>query len=369
MNVLGIETSCDETAAAVVADGRHVLSSVVSSQIAAHAGYGGVVPELAAREHLRNLGPVVAAALRESRLGACDMDAVAVTCRPGLIPALLVGVAYAKGIAAAGSLPLVGIDHFLGHLYSCFLAEPQLLDDSAWYPLVAAVVSGGHTALLTVQADGTTRIVGQTLDDAAGEAFDKGARILNLGYPGGPLIERLARQGDPAGHRFPRALTGCGGKPVRGEDRFNFSFSGLKTALLYAVGTTPPSGQPLHDLAAAYQAAIIDVLVRKTFDAAAHVSARAVLVCGGVACNAALRTAMNERAGEAKVRLVIAPAKYCTDNAVMIAGAGYHYVRTGRCDGMETRVSARLDPAFGVLPFAAGAWVQASGEDSAADAN
>jgi N6-L-threonylcarbamoyladenine synthase len=365
MNVLGIETSCDETAAAVVVDGIDVLANVVSSQIALHAGFGGVVPELAAREHLRNLGPVVGVALTEAGLSAPDLDAVAVTYGPGLVPALLVGVAYAQGLAAAGGLPLVGVNHFLGHIYSCFMAEPELLSAPHCFPAAALVVSGGHTSLVRLDSDGAAAVAGQTLDDAAGEAFDKAARILDLGYPGGPVIDRLAREGDPDSVRFPRALTGGTGKPVAEADRLNFSFSGLKTALLYRVGGRDLEPAERADLAASYQAAIVDVLVAKTMAAADAWNAPTVLLCGGVACNSGLRAAMAEAATAAKRRLVIAPREYCTDNAAMIAGLAYHYVRTGRAGDLSTTVAARLAPELGVLPFAPA--VRGAGPPSAGD--
>ncbi|MDT8390106.1 MAG: tRNA (adenosine(37)-N6)-threonylcarbamoyltransferase complex transferase subunit TsaD [Lentisphaeria bacterium] len=351
MNVLGIETSCDETAAAVVVDGVEVKSNVVSSQIDKHAAFGGVVPELAAREHLNNISVVVETALSESGLTISDIDAVAATCRPGLVPALLVGLSYAKGLAAAGSLPLVGVNHFVGHIYSCFLQDPDLLTREDLYPLVALVVSGGHTSIISISAEGETEILGQTIDDAAGEAFDKAAKILDLGYPGGPVIDRLAKAGDPAAIDFPRSLTGGNGKPVSAENRFNFSFSGVKTALLYAVRDKQLSDQEIKDVVASYQAAIVDVLAAKTFAAAAALNAGSVLVCGGVACNSALRTVVTYRAEKEKRRLVIAPAKYCTDNAVMIAGTGYHMYAAGMIEGLETPAKARLGDTLGCLPF------------------
>lgn len=351
MRVLGIETSCDETAAAVVADGVDVLSNVVSSQIGKHAAYGGVVPELAAREHLTNISAVVQTALLEANTDISDVDAVAATNRPGLIPALLVGMSYGKGIAAAGAIPFVGVNHFVGHLYSCFLEAPELLREDSLYPLVALVVSGGHTAIISIDAEGETDILGRTLDDAAGEAFDKAAKILELGYPGGPVIDRLAKDGDPAAFDFPRSLTGSSGKAVREEDRFNLSFSGLKTSLLYKVRGSRPDDRELRDIVAGYQAAIVDVLTRKTFDAAGKCNAGAVLVCGGVACNSALRAVMKYRADQDRMRLVIAPPKYCTDNAVMIAGTGYHIYSTGKYESTAAAANARLGDALGTLPF------------------
>ena len=352
MNILGIETSCDETAAAVVVDGVEVMSNVVSSQIAKHAPYGGVVPELAAREHLRNITPVVEAALSEAGVTASEIDGVAATCRPGLVPALLVGLSYAKGIAAGGAVPLIGVNHFVGHMYSCFLEEPALLVDEDRYPLVVLVVSGGHTVLASIELDGSVRVVGQTLDDAAGEAFDKGAKILELGYPGGPPIEALAREGDPGSHDFPRGLTGGGGKLVSPENRFNFSFSGLKTALLYRCRDLARlTDSQRADLAASYQAAIVDVLGRKTFDAAEECEAGSVLLCGGVACNRPLRAVFRHLSDAKGIDLTVASPKYCTDNAVMIAGAGYHLFAAARFEDLETAVAARLPVDLPPLPF------------------
>lgn len=351
MNVLGIETSCDETAAAVVVDGVDVKSSVVSSQIDKHAAFGGVVPELAAREHLKNISVVVETALSESGLTISDIDVVSATCRPGLVPALLVGLSYAKGLAASGSLPMVGVNHFVGHIYSCFLDDAELLTREEVYPLVALVVSGGHTAIISISAEGKTELIGQTIDDAAGEAFDKAAKILDLGYPGGPVIDRLAKEGDPGAIAFPRSLTGGNGKAVCEENRFNFSFSGVKTALLYKVRDKDLSDQEIKDVVAGYQAAIVDVLAAKTFAAAEKIKAASVLVCGGVACNSALRAVMKYRAEKSGQRLVIAPPKYCTDNAVMIAGTGYHMYAAGMIEGVATPVNARLGESLGKLPF------------------
>lgn len=352
MILLGIETSCDETAAAIVEDGIAVKSSIVASQMAQHAPYGGVVPELAAREHVRNIMPVVAAALVQGGVSVVDLDGIAVTCKPGLVPALLVGLSFAQGIAAAGSLPIVGVNHVLGHIYSCFMAEPELLDSERGFPILALVVSGGHTSLILIRADGTASVLGGTLDDAAGEAFDKAAKILDLGYPGGPVIERLAEKGDPHAIRFPRGLTGEGGKPMRAEDRFNFSFSGLKTSLLYRVRDRHRTPDTTADIAAGYQAAVVEVLVRKTMDAADAFEAPTVLACGGVACNGRLRSDLEQAAAAANRRVVIAPPAYCTDNAAMIAGIGYHYLEKGEIVDPHIGVGARLEDDVGELPFA-----------------
>ena len=343
MNILGIETSCDETAAAVVKDGFEVLSSAVASQIAIHAKLGGVVPELAAREHLKALTPVVSGALKQAGVTLKDISAVAVTQGPGLIPALLVGLNYAKGISQINNLPLVGVNHFLAHIYGAFLdSSPDIFADESLYPLLALVVSGGHTSLMLIDKDGKARQLGCTIDDAAGEALDKGAKLLDLGYPGGPVIQKVAQGGDPEKFRFPRPLTGVAGKPVAPENRFNFSFSGIKTALLYHSQKYPGlSGQLLADTVASYQAAVVDVLVRKTADARKTYGARTVVVAGGVACNAELRRRMAESVGD-KARLMLAPPKYCTDNAAMVAGAGFHGFRRGRFIDLGADSFARL---------------------------
>ncbi|MDD4098388.1 MAG: tRNA (adenosine(37)-N6)-threonylcarbamoyltransferase complex transferase subunit TsaD [Lentisphaeria bacterium] len=353
MNVLGIESSCDETAAAVVRDGHDVLGSVISSQVSLHAGYGGVIPELAAREHLRNISPVVQEVLAAARLSLGEVSAVAVTSRPGLIPALLVGNAYAKGLAAAQGIPLIGINHFMAHIYGGFLGQPEVLADRASYPILALVVSGGHTALVLIEADGQARIVGSTLDDAAGEALDKAAKILGLGYPGGPVIDRLAKNGNPRAYAFPRGLTGAAGKAIKPEHRHDFSFSGVKTALLYAVKDRTLDEAGLADVVASYQEAVMEVLVSKTMAAASEFAAPLVGLCGGVACNSRLRAMMAAETARLGRRLLAAPPKFCTDNAAMVAGLGWHYLRKGMVDDLAMGVEARLDRALGVLPFVA----------------
>lgn len=352
MKILGIETSCDETAAAVVEDGTRVLSSVISSQIAKHALFGGVVPELAAREHLAAIDPVVSAALAEGGCTVADLGAVAVTHSPGLVPALLVGTAYAKGLAATGGVPLLGVNHFLAHVYGALLERPDVCREPARFPLLAVVVSGGHTALLLIRADGTTALVGRTLDDAAGEAFDKAAKILDLGYPGGPLIDRIAQRGDPGRVRFPRGLVGGSGRAVRAEDHLNFSFSGLKTALYYHVRDRVLADAELADVVASYQAAIVDVLVLKSRWAAEESGAATVVLCGGVACNSALRRAMAEHLGGGGRELIVAPPRYCTDNAAMVAGLAWHELRLGAAPDPDVIVGARLPEDLGRVPFA-----------------
>ena len=352
MIVLGIESSCDETAASVVKDGNAVLANVVASQIELHAGYGGVVPELAAREHLKAVTPVIEAALAESGCTVADLDGVAVTSNPGLIPALLVGVAFAKGLAAAADVNFVGINHFIAHIYGAFIEKSEMLQDVKNFPLMTLVVSGGHTALVLIEVDGSAKVVGTTIDDAAGEAYDKAAKILELGYPGGPVIDKLAKKGNDKAYNFPRALLGRGGKAVSKENLHNFSFSGVKTALLYAVKDKNLQDNELYDVIASYQAAIVDVLVLKTIKAAKIFKAKTIVMAGGVACNSCLRKEMTTAANSANRQLVIAPPKYCTDNAAMIAGLAYHYLKKEQVHDFSHSVNARLPRDLGILPFA-----------------
>ena len=351
--IFGIETSCDETAASVVADGRTVLSNVVASQIAKHAPYGGVVPELAAREHLTAIGHVVGESLKTAGVKPGDLDAVAVTNGPGLIPSLLVGLNFAKGFAAAHKKPLIGINHFLAHIYGAFYDTETKFDDPSLYPMLALVVSGGHTSIVILGSDGQARVVGTTLDDAAGEAFDKAAKMLNLGYPGGPVIQKGAEKGDPSKFRFPRSLTGGAGKPLDEANRFNFSFSGVKTSLLYHArklgGPEKLEGQTLYDTLAAYQEAIVDVLCSKAFDAAERYNVSSAVLSGGVACNSVLRDEFARRAPK-RLKVFIAQRKYCTDNAAMVAGLAYHHLACGQVDGLDLDAYARLPHSNGV-PF------------------
>ncbi len=298
--ILALETSCDETAAAVVTEDGHIRSSIVASQSELHARYGGVVPEVASRRHLELVSPVVREALDRAGLGLSDVERIGVTQGPGLIGALLVGLAAAKGIAWGRGLPLVPVDHLHGHVASLYL-QPDPLDP----PFLCLLASGGHTLLLDVQDRGGFRVIGTTLDDAAGEAFDKGARLLGLGYPGGAAVDRLARDGDPEAYAFPVAR-------VPGLD---FSFSGLKTALLYAVRALAAGELEARraDLAASYQRAIVRALVERTKEAAAKIGAERIAIVGGVAANSELRSSL---AGAAA-----APLELCTDNAAMIASA------------------------------------------------
>jgi N6-L-threonylcarbamoyladenine synthase len=305
--VLGIETSCDETAAAVVADGPTILSSVVSSQVDLHARYGGVVPELAGRAHLELLTPVIAEALeRADADGTPPVDAVAATCGPGLVGSLLVGLSHGKALAMAWDVPFVGVNHLEGHLFASLLDHPDL----EW-PLVVLLVSGGHTVLVLVEGVGRYRLLGQTLDDAAGEAFDKVARFLGLGYPGGPAVDREAVHGDPAAFAFPRAMR---------DDGYDFSFSGLKTAVVRTVEKTPEA--PTADVAASFQEAVIDVLVTKARRAVADTGARGLCLAGGVAANSLLRRRVEAFCGADGVAALVPSLAMCTDNAAMVAAAG-----------------------------------------------
>jgi N6-L-threonylcarbamoyladenine synthase len=306
--VLGIETSCDETAAAVVVGGRRVLSSVVSSQIDLHARFGGVVPEIASRAHVELLTPVVAEAMLSAGVEASDLDVVACTTGPGLVGALLVGVSTAKALALVWDIPFVAVNHLEAHLHAAFLEEPDLQ-----LPAVVLMVSGGHTMLVHWEAPGVYRLLGQTVDDAAGEAFDKVARFLGLGYPGGPAIDSLAMQGDPAAVDFPR--------PMR-DDGYDFSFSGLKTSVVNRVRKNPELATA--DVAASFQEAAVDVLVTKTRRAAAELGARGICLAGGVAANSVLRERVLSVCVEDGLQAFLPSRAMCTDNAAMVAAAGWH---------------------------------------------
>jgi N6-L-threonylcarbamoyladenine synthase len=331
MRVLGLETSCDETAAAVVENGQRQLSSVIASQIDVHRRWGGVVPELASRNHLVQVLPVIDEALHRAGLGLADLDGLAVTSGPGLAGALLVGVQTAKGLAFATGLPFVGVHHLAGHLHAIRLTEHEPA-----FPFIGLVVSGGHTSLYLVQAGPRYRLLGATLDDAAGEAFDKVAKLLGLPYPGGVQIDRLAKTGNAAAHHFPRALEGRG---------LDFSFSGLKTAvLLHVQRYGVPEGQALADLCASFQEAVADILAQKALAACARERVGRLVLCGGVAANSRLRALMAERAGGAGVESFLPPPVLCTDNAAMIAVAGTYLLERGeRADlGLDSDPAARL---------------------------
>jgi N6-L-threonylcarbamoyladenine synthase len=344
--ILGIETSCDETAAAVVADGRLILSNVISSQIETHTRYGGVVPELASREHLRAIVPVVTQALAKANRSLAEPNAIAVTQGPGLVGSLLVGITYAKALSFARSLPLIGVNHVEAHIHSV------LMQNDVEFPVVALVVSGGHTHLYAVQNTGSYRLLGRTRDDAAGEAFDKVAKLLGFPYPGGPVIDALARHGNERAVRFtPPKIKGS---------TLDFSFSGMKTAVLHWTeqhdvkeeiakrrGLSHPSVEdllaltpkPTLDLLASFQYAVVEELLRRSASAAEEIGADTVVVAGGVSCNTGLRLAAKERAG---LRYLFPPPFLSTDNAAMIAAAAYPKFRAGQFAGMDLKAQAGL---------------------------
>jgi N6-L-threonylcarbamoyladenine synthase len=346
MLVLGIETSCDETAASVVEDGRRVRSDVVASQILVHAEYGGVVPEVASRQHVATIAPVLRRAVADAGLTFADLDGIAVTCGPGLVGALLVGVETAKALAYALGKPLVGVNHLAGHLAAVFLddATPFASAGPPPFPHLALLVSGGHTALIRVDAPGATRLLGSTRDDAAGEAFDKVGKMLGLGYPGGVVVDKLSTAGNARAYALPRALAA--------RDDLDFSFSGLKTAVSTLLAARPPAradvarpvaapeGAELADFCASFQAAVVDVLVRKSRRALVLEGLKDLIVCGGVAANRGLRAGLAAAAAEDGFRLYIPPPKRCTDNASMIAAAGTQLLARG----VRAQLDLSVDP-------------------------
>ena len=343
MIILGIDTSCDDTSAAVAANGRGVLSSVINSQIRLHHPYGGVVPELASREHVRNIVPVVQEAMDTAEVSWTELDGVAVTVGPGLIGSLLVGLHYARGLAWARGIPLVGVNHLEGHILSILLEK-----EPPSFPFVTLAVSGGHTSLYLVERPGAYRVLGQTLDDAAGEAFDKVAKILGLGYPGGVIIESLAASGRADRIAFPRAMLSPGS--------LDFSFSGLKTAVnLYVQQWSrrpeQQSSVRTEDIAASFQEAVIDVLAAKLFQAAEENRVGAVVAAGGVACNNALRKRIRKEAESRGMQAFWPRPAYCTDNGAMIAEAGRLRMLNGERADLDTDVRSRY-PVEDLRPLA-----------------
>jgi len=327
MLVLGIESSCDETAAAVVHNGK-ILSSVVASQIEIHSPYGGVVPEIASRKHLEVINPVIRQALKEADVSLKAIEGIAVTCGPGLVGSLLIGLSTAKTLAFALDIPMVGINHLEGHIAAVFLSEK-----SPTFPFIALVVSGGHTSVYLISNYREFQLIGQTRDDAAGEAFDKAAKLLNLGYPGGVVIDRIAKKGNPRAVSFPRAM----------KDSPDFSFSGVKTSLLILLKKRGSdfSENELPDIAASFQEAIVDVLVEKTIKAAEDNDIKRVVVCGGVAANSRLREKFTVETTAKKMELFIPPVHLCTDNAAMVAAMGEIMLKNGLRDPLDLNAVSR----------------------------
>ena len=326
IRLLGIETSCDETAAAVVEDGRNILSNVIFSQVDLHAQYGGIFPEVASRQHVITIYPIIEQALQQAHITLDDVDGIAVTRGPGLAGSLVIGLNTAKGIALANELPIIGINHLEAHIYSTWLDAPGgTVERNPKFPLIALIVSGGHTELILVSDHLQYQRLGSTLDDAAGEAFDKVARLLGLDYPGGPAIEEAAVNGNERAFSFPRAWL---------EDSWDFSFSGLKTAVLREVRRLQTANLPLpvDDLAASFQAAVTDVLITKTLRAADEFNAEDIIVAGGVSANQSLK---NQFLEFSRFTVHIPPLSLCTDNAAMIAGAGYYRFCAGQRDELD----------------------------------
>jgi N6-L-threonylcarbamoyladenine synthase len=351
--ILAIETSCDETSAAVVKDGREILSNVISSQVEFHKKYGGIVPELAARKHVEVISPVIKEAMETAKVNFKDISAVAVTYGPGLIGSLIVGLSAAKAIAYAIDIPLIGVNHLEAHLYANFLNSPPLspslikrarLPDGQGgnpnavragvsFPFISLLVSGGHTMLILVEGHGKYKVLGQTRDDAAGEAFDKVARFLKLGYPGGPIIDKLAKEGNPKAIKFTRPMIG---------DGYDFSFSGIKTAVVNLFNKTKDQRLKTEDLVASFQQAIVDVLVEKAIRAAEEYGCKTIALAGGVAANSCLRKELQAKAEAKSLKVMIPPLILCTDNAAMVAARAYYLLKEGKTSSFDLPAVASL---------------------------
>ncbi len=321
MRILAIETSCDDTGAAVVLDGRTILSNIVSSQVPIHQKYGGVVPELASRRHIESIVPIVTEALERAGVTLKQIDGIAVTQGPGLVGSLLVGLSFAKSLAFVSGLPFIGVNHIEAHLSAIFLE-----DKPPRFPFIGLVVSGGHTSLYRMDGFGKYKRLGQTRDDAAGEAFDKVSKLLGLGYPGGPIIDELSKTGNPNAVRFPR--------PVLSKNSFDFSFSGLKTAVVHYVKANPssPMGYPeglIKNIVSSFQEAVVEVLVKKTLQAAQDQKLKRIVLSGGVAANQRLRQRIKEESLERKLNVYMPSPSFCTDNAAMVGVVGYEYLKRG----------------------------------------
>lgn len=332
MKILAMETSCDETAAALVEDGRHILADIVASQVSIHSKYGGVVPELASRRHVEAILPVLEEALSKGGQSLRDIEAIAVTQGPGLVGSLLTGIAVAKSLAYVLNIPWVGVNHIYSHIEAIFLSP----DFPQSFPFIALVISGGHTVLFQVQDHNHMILLGRTRDDAAGEAFDKVAKFLGLGYPGGIIIDRLAKQGDSQTVSFPR--------PLLDNDSFDFSFSGLKTAVLQYVRNLGEEIGPaqIHAIAASFQEAVVDALLAKTIRAAKYHKLSQVVIVGGVACNSRLREKFSQAGQGAGISVFFPPPRLCTDNAAMVAAAGYHLLLKGHRADLRLNAYSRL---------------------------